>query len=150
MVGMDPMIPTAVTMLANVVGTLRNASDLAKSSTDADLKIAISEAYSALIDLKAKISELDDENRELKAKLAQKENWKRHSKFGYYIRDEEPDAPICQKCYEGGGKIAYLSAVKQEPGGLRRECIQCNHGVYEVRYPQADTRVRGRRGWMGN
>jgi len=152
MVGMDPMIPTAVTMLANGMSFLKNASDLAKTSTDTDLKIAISDAYSALIDLKAKLSEIDDENRELKAKLRQKESVKRTSEFGYYFKDGDSD-PLCPKCYERDGKLIHLSEQRSIRSEIWRDCEVCQYSKCEraATEPFSQAPVKRRRNnWMGN
>jgi len=147
---MDPIIPTAVTMLANVVSTLKNASELAKTSTDFDLKVAIGDAYSALIDLKAKISELDDENRELKKQLAQRATLKRDPRTGYYFKEGESDSPICQRCYEGEGKLAYLSNIIREENGLRRSCHQCDRSFWEQKFSSGQSRrPNDPLSWMG-
>jgi hypothetical protein len=135
-VGMDSIIPTALVSAVSVVNgaiaSVRNARDIAKQSSDSALKDAVSEAYDAVLDLKDRVLDLDEENRQLKAKLAQKDSVKRDPKFGYYFKDGEPDAPLCQRCYEGAGRLAYLSGIIREDGGvLRRWCHQCEKSFYE-------------------
>lgn len=61
------ILPSAVLTTAQLVGTLvasaKNARDLAKESSDNELKASISELYDSLIDVKARVFDLDEENR---------------------------------------------------------------------------------------
>ena len=136
MTGMDSIIPAAVvTTLSAVnaaIASAKNARDIAKQSESADVKNAVIEVYDAVLELKNRILELDEENRNLKVKLAQKDSVKRTSEFGYYFKDGEPDDPLCPKCFEGEGKLAYLTRQRSVSNGRLRNCLQCKESYWEL------------------
>jgi hypothetical protein len=138
MVGMDPnsIIPAAVvstvSLVNNAISSVKNAKELIKDSQDGKLHSAVSEALADVLELRIRLLELDGENLELKAKLAQKTTLKRGPEFGYYFKDGDPD-PLCPKCYEGQGKVAYLTPLYREPDLdiCSRYCRQCSTSYYE-------------------
>jgi hypothetical protein len=124
---------TVLTLANATLSGLKSAVELTKQSKDHALKNQISEVLSSFLELQVKVLELDIENRTLKSQLAQKDSIQRKGEFGYFFKDEDPD-PLCPKCYEGAGKIIHLSGLKQEHGGVRRTCMECNLSFWEMKY----------------
>jgi hypothetical protein len=137
-------VPPILNLVNTTLSGLRSAVELADKSKDRALKNQLSEVLSSFLALQVKVLELDIENRTLKSQLAQKDAIERRGEFGYFFKDADPD-PLCPKCYEGTGKIIHLSNLKQESGGVRRVCRECNLSFWETKYQQP-ARPRGH--WM--
>jgi hypothetical protein len=101
---------TAGQLLGTAVSIIRNARDLAKDSSDHELKNVISDAYDAVLNLKEKLLDLDEENRQLKAQLSKRGSFTGPiPPFGYVYKadDTGKDHPLCPKCYQGNGHESF-------------------------------------------
>jgi uncharacterized small protein (DUF1192 family) len=131
------ILPSAVLTTAQIVGNLiasaKNARDLAKASSDHELKASISELYDSLIDVKARVSELDEENRRLTAELARKgQIVGPNGKHGYFFHKDNLEQPLCPKCFQSQPSNAvFLGPLHQHNYGLLRKCPVCDYGKYE-------------------
>lgn len=147
----DPHSAAAAVGLANsAFSSVKTALDLAKKTSDRDLKSEIGFALDNVLELKVKVYELAEENRSLREQLNQKAKIGRNSEFGYYFAEGDPD-PLCPKCYEANGKLIHLPASKPWSNGIRRDCIECRQTFWERNMSTTSTRVnRGPNSWMGN
>ena len=131
---MESIIPPAVLTVASLVNSalssVRAAKELAKDSSDVELKARIAETYDSFLDIKDRVIDLDLENRTLKEQLAKREAFKRTGEFGYYFVEGDPD-PFCPKCYEGSNKAIHLPKPANRIGGVMRVCMQCNYAFVE-------------------
>jgi hypothetical protein len=57
---------TTVQIVSGLAASAKNAVDLAKASSNNELKGAVSELYDSVLDVKGRVLELDEENRNLK------------------------------------------------------------------------------------
>jgi hypothetical protein len=118
----------AVTVLGlanSTIATAKTLVDLAKNTTNHELKTQISDVYDGILEMKAKILDLDEENRALKEQLRQKANIKRDPEHGYWFKEGETD-PLCRRCYESpASAIVYLPPVFTGMAGRRRICNVC-------------------------
>jgi len=64
---------TTVQIVSGLAASAKNAVDLAKSTSNNELKGAVSELYDSVLDVKARVLELDEEVRSLKGQLALRE-----------------------------------------------------------------------------
>ena len=141
---------TAVGLANSAFSSVKTALELAKKTTDRDLKSEIGSALDNVLELKVKVYELAEENRSLKERLNLKAKVARTSEFGYYFAEDDPD-PLCPKCYEASGKIIHLPASKPWSGGIRRDCIECRQTFWEKSMNTKPKRViRTPNSWMGN
>ena len=123
----DPHSVAAVVGLVNsAFSSVKTASELAKKTSDRDLKSEIGSAFDNVLELKVKVYELAEENRSLREQLAQRDSIKRESKHGFWLKEGETH-PLCPRCYEGSEHlVVYLSAAKFSQGfGYRRTCNVC-------------------------
>jgi hypothetical protein len=131
------ILPSAVLTTAQLVGTLvasaKNARDLAKESSDTELKASISELYDSLIDVKARVFDLDEENRRLKADIAKKDQVIGPTgQFGYFFHRDNLDHPLCPKCIQSQpANSVFLGPLHKRNGGTFRKCPVCDYGNYE-------------------
>jgi hypothetical protein len=131
------ILPPAVLTTAQLVGTLvasaKNARDLAKGSSDNELKASISELYDSLIDVKARVFDLDEENRRLKADIAKKDQVIGPiGQFGYFFHKDNPEQPLCPKCFQNqASNTVFLGPLHKHNNGLLRKCPVCDYGNYE-------------------
>jgi hypothetical protein len=147
----DPHSAAAAVGLANSAFTaVKSAFELAKKTTDLELKHEISATFDSVLELKVKVYELAEENRDLREQLTKKATVKRNHEFGYYFVDDDPD-PHCAKCYEVSGKLIHLPASRPSSGGVRRDCMECRHTTWEQPMSAQPSRTRfSRSSWMGN
>lgn len=131
------IVPPAVLGTAQLVGGLlgstKNALELAKQSSNHDLKASISELYDSLLDVKARVLELDEENRRLKAELSQKDQVIGPTgQHGYFFRKDKPEQPLCPKCFQSQpSNEVFLGPLHKHRNGKLRKCPVCNYGNYE-------------------
>jgi hypothetical protein len=90
----------------------------------ADVKMEMANIQQLLIDRDHRISELEEELR-VKAKLTYE------SPFYWLIEGSKKEGPICQQCYDNGGKIIRL----QDYGEGRWHCMTCNNGYNASEQP---------------
>jgi hypothetical protein len=114
-------------VLSSTLSALNNVRDLARDSSDRELKEKISETYDGLLSLKERMLALDEENRELKEKLAMKASFVGPVPplgYVYATEDVSRDHPLCPRCYHEKGHVYPL--VSENLGGQsRRYCPNC-------------------------
>lgn len=131
------IIPQAVLTTTQLVGGLvasaKNALDLAKASSDHELKASVSELYDSVIDVKGRVLDLDEENRRLKAELTRKDDIEGPIEpFGYFFTKQKPENPLCPKCLQSEpNKVVFLGSLRKHKGGQLRRCPVCSYGNYE-------------------
>lgn len=147
-VNMDPAIIPITTVIGSVLSSLKNARDLAKDTTNSELRSEISDAYDALLDLKSRLFEMDEEIRQLKTELAKRgEIEGPRAPFGYFYRKGDHEHPLCPKCYQSSElKVSFLTPPNPWNGGIRRDCRICGLTVWEKEMELGTSRVQiGRR-----
>jgi len=121
---MDPVVPVAAvsvtSLLNNVLSSARTAKDLAKQSSDSELKQQIADLFNDILELKAKVLDLDAENRELRDKLKEKTVVERDPDTECFYKRGETD-PLCPKCFQGSGAAVYLQSQQDGTGW----CVIC-------------------------
>lgn len=137
---------TAIGLVNSAFSSVKTALDLAKKTTDLDLKHEVSKTFDNVLELKVKVYELAEENRSLREQLDQKAKIARNREFGYYFAEGAPD-PLCPKCYEGNEKLVHLSASKEWKGGIRRICIECRETFWE-KQTASEPIIRAPNSWM--
>ncbi len=151
---MDAILPTVISTMAvvnSVIGSAKNARDLAIQSDNADVKDAVIGVYNAILEVKNRVLDLDEENRKLREKLAQRESVKHDPVSSYYFKDGEPDSPLCPTCYENNDKMIHLPKSYTDSAGTRRSCNVCSTRYLEEKASRLSSQPRytGRDGWMG-
>jgi hypothetical protein len=127
---LPPAVLTTTQLVGGLIASAKSSLDLAKASSNHELKASISDLYDSLLDVKARVLELDEENRALKQRLGQAASVKRDETFGYWFKDGET-SPLCPKCYEESGKTIYLPPSEPWSGGIRRDCRVCDSTYWE-------------------
>lgn len=122
----DPHAAAAALGLVNsAVSSVKTALDLAKKTTDLDLKQEVSKALDNVLDLKVTVHELAEENRILRESLKEKSTIKCEPQRGFWLKDGELD-PLCPTCYEGpDSAVVYLSPIVHYSYGDERLCNVC-------------------------
>jgi hypothetical protein len=143
----------AATILNNALGLLKSAREQAKGSNDIDLKETISSLFDVVLDLKQAMILVIEENDKLRAEREQKPTRKQVGEAIYYFVGD--DGPFCQPCYDDKTKLVALTAPESlSGGGVRRQCLVCQHYFYEKRQANNLVVASGRGGsgtsWMGN
>ena len=131
------ILPTAALTVTQLVGGLlasvKTASELAKDTSNHELKAAISDLHNDLLSVKERILELDEENRNLKAQLAHKDELVGpRGPHGYFFYKDGPDQPLCPKCLQSQPPNAVFLSPLQGTNGCYRECLQCHWLHYET------------------
>jgi hypothetical protein len=143
---------TTVQIVSGLAASAKNAVDLAKASSNNELKGALSALYDSVLDVKARVLELDEQVRGLKTQLAQRENIiGPDTRFGYFYFKNKPNEPLCPKCYQSiPSKVVNMGPRDQRAGGIMRFCPVCNFTVTEEIRQQEQHRQssRGPDGWM--
>jgi len=144
---------TTVQIVSGLAASAKNAVDLAKGTSNNELKGALSELYDSVLGVKARVLELDEENRGLKTRLAQREEIEGpDAKFGYFHFKSKPHEPLCPKCFQSvPSKAVNMGPRDQRAGGIMRFCPVCNFTVTEeVRQQEQREQsiYHGPDGWM--
>ena len=145
-------VATTAGLVNNALSVLKSARDLAKDTSDNELKEKIGAAYEALLDLREHALAQDDEIRKLKAQLEDKATYIGPlPPHGYYYAANDAEAqqhPLCQTCFQSKPqKIGFMDDAKSWSGGVRRECKLCQETVWEKPMDTATvTRVARQRG----
>lgn len=130
-----PVALTTVQIVSGLAASAKNAYELAKGSSDRDLKGAVSELYDAVLETKARVLDLDEQVRTLKAQLAQREEIEGpDEKFGYFYFKSKPDRPLCPKCYQSiPSNVVHMKPPyhSNSLGTVSRTCPICNFAVTE-------------------
>jgi hypothetical protein len=117
---------TAGQLLGTAVSIVKNARDLAKDSSNHELKNVISDAYDAVLNLKEKLLALDEENRQLKAQLAKRDGIVGPvPPYGYVYQasDTGKDHPLCPNCFQEKGHESFLFRLRNQT--TIRRCSVC-------------------------
>jgi hypothetical protein len=144
---------TTVQIVSSLAASAKNAVDLAKSTSNNELKGAVSELYNSVLDVKARVLYLDEEVRTLKAQLVTREEIEGpDARFGYFRFKSKPNEPLCPKCYQSvPSKIVNMGPRDQRAGGIMRFCPVCNFTVTEEVRQQEQRQLpiyQGPDGWM--
>ena len=120
-------------IIAGVLSALKNARELARDTSNSELKDQISDAQDGLLSLKERLLEIHDENRQLKAELAKRTAIEGPvPPFGYFYKDGDRDNPLCPKCYQSKERCeSYMGPLIPWNRGSRRNCRNCGHSIYE-------------------
>jgi hypothetical protein len=143
---------TTVQIVSGLAASAKNAVDLAKSTSNNELKGALSELYDSVLDVKARVLELDEQVRGLKVQLAQREEIiGPDTRFGYFYFKNKPNEPLCPKCYQSVPSKVVNIGPRDQRAGMMRFCPVCNFSVTEeVRQEQHRPPIyHGPDGWMG-
>jgi hypothetical protein len=121
-------------LVSTAISTVKSVRDLAKDSSDLELKGTISDLYDALLAVKDRALEVDEENRSLKAALEEKAKYVGPlPPNGYYYQGEDRSNPLCPRCFqENPPKVGFMD--KGQPWGngqVRRDCHLCRHAIFE-------------------
>ncbi|MGA9673068.1 MAG: hypothetical protein WBQ94_27970 [Terracidiphilus sp.] len=124
---------TTVQIVSGLAASAKNAVDLARGTSNNELKGALSELYDSVLDVKARVLELDEAVRSLKAQLAQREQVEGpDARFGYFCFKSRPNEPLCPKCYQSiPSRVVNMGPRDQRAGGIMRFCPVCNFTVTE-------------------
>jgi hypothetical protein len=115
-------------VLSGTLSALKNVRDLAKDSSDHELKEKISETYDGLLVLKERLLEMDDEIRDLKAKLAMKASFTGPvppDGYIYATEDVSHVHPACPRCYQEKAHVYHL-VLRRSGGRGYQQCPNCN------------------------
>ncbi len=125
---------TTVQVVSGLAASAKNAVDLAKASSNNELKGAVSELYDSVLDVKARVLELDEEVRSLKAELVERANYVGPvAPHGYYFQADSMEHPLCPKCFQSTPRmVAFLkSPYRDQSGKFERRCQICRHLYYD-------------------
>ena len=131
-----PTVVSTAGLINSAIGAIKSARELAKDTSDGELKEKIGAAYETLLDLREHALTLDEENRRLKAQLAEKAAYFGPiAPHGYYFAAEDQNAqqhPLCPSCFQSKPQqIGFMDEAKPWNGGVRRSCKLCGKSVYE-------------------
>ncbi len=136
-------------LLGKASKALDSLRERAKTSNDAELKENLSRLYDHFLDLKETVLRIKEENAELRRTIAAqaekppKPEIRQVGETNYYFVGEQ--GPYCQPCYDGGGKLVYLTPTETHSGGTCRKCRVCKQVFYEQTTPQQPVRIGRRR-----
>lgn len=144
---------TTVQIVSGLAASAKNAVELAKSTSNNELKGAVSELYDSVLNVKARVLDLDEEVRTLKTQLAQREEIiGPDAQFGYFHFKSKPNEPLCPKCYQSvPSKVVNMGPRNERSGGIMRFCPVCNFFVTEQPRQQEQYHqpiYDGQDGWM--
>lgn len=118
-------------VLSSSVLMLKNARDLAKDSSNAELKGVINDLLDTFSELRERMLAKEDEIKDLKAQLAEKAAITGpHPPFGYFYKNDDAEHPLCPKCYQEKGH-QFMLAIERFNGSVSRFC-RCGWNVEEV------------------
>jgi hypothetical protein len=137
---------TAVGLVNSAFSSVKTALDLAKKTTDIELKHEVSKALDNVLELKVTVYELAEENCDLHRRLNERSEVKRWGDQGYYVANGQENDPYCPKCYEDKEKLIHLPPAEVCNRGRRRVCRVCSSIYWDVpagTYPHANIVMRG-------
>lgn len=118
---------TTVQIVSGLAASAKNAVDLAKSTSNSELKGAVSELFDSVLDVKARVLELDEENRRLTKELEQKDEIVGpEGKDGFFFYKSKPGKPLCPKCWQSPTKKNAVFLTETDYYGPGYKCIICN------------------------
>jgi hypothetical protein len=137
-----PVVLTATQIVGGLVASAKNARDLAKDTSNNDLKAAISDLYDEVLNIKERVLDLDEENRGLKEQLARKVDIEGPDETnGYFFFKDRPDNPLCPKCFQSvQSNTVFLGPLHEWNGGKRRSCTVC--GYHRMETPMKPRSIR--------
>lgn len=131
----DPQSAAAAIGLVNsAFSSVKTALDLAKKTTDLDLKQEISKAFDNVLELKATVYELAEENRNLRLSLELKENISYFPQTGFFFKEGEftPLSEVlpeprsrCRLSAQMERWLASLPCLRKELLLTTIRCVQC-------------------------
>jgi hypothetical protein len=130
------VVPPVVVGTSQVVGSLlasiKNAIELAKASSDHELKVAVLEVYDSVLQTKARLLELDEQLCEMKRLQETKARVTGPSgEYGYFFIEGKTE-PLCPKCWQAQpSNVVHLGPHLQYAGAKRRECPVCDYKSVE-------------------
>jgi hypothetical protein len=129
-----PAVLTTVQIISGLAASAKNAVDLAKSTSNNELKGAVSELYDSVLDVKARVLGLDEEVRTLKAQLAMREEITGPDEhFGYFYFKSRQSEPLCPKCYQSAqSRPTFMGPLSKKGSFIWRKCPVCNFSHNEV------------------
>ena len=144
-----PAALTTVQIVSGLAASAKNAYELAKATTNNELKGAVSELYDSVLDVKVRVLDLDQEVRDLKAQLAQREEIiGPDEKFGYFYLKNRPNEPICPKCYQSAQSSPTFMGPRHQQGSyIMRSCPVCGFFHRENHGPMANPSTISRNPW---
>jgi hypothetical protein len=128
-----PAILTVTQLVGGLVSSARTARELAKDTSNHELKSAISDLYDDVLSVKERVADLDEENRALRVALEEKGKYVGPiAPHGYYFQAGDNEHPLCPRCFqEKQQRIAFMTEPENWNRGVRRQCKLCRHHVYE-------------------
>ncbi len=122
-----PAVLTTTQLVGGIVASAKNAVDLAKVSSNHELKAALNELYDSVLDVKARVLDLDEENRRLKEELGRREEIiGPEGKNGFFFYKAKPDKPLCPVCWQSATKKNPVFLVDWDAYGPGYRCVICN------------------------
>ncbi len=128
-----PAVLTVTQLVGGLVSSAKTARELAKDTSNHDLKAAISDLYDDVLSVKERVVDLDEENRALRAALNEKGKYIGPVlPHGYYFQAGDNEHPLCPRCFqETPQRIAFMTEPEDWNLGIRRQCKLCRHHIYE-------------------
>jgi hypothetical protein len=130
MSAVHPLDPKSATeLISTALAGLRQIKEMAKSSSDSDLKEQVSSVFDDVLELKLKLITLEDENRELKRRLDERAKVRREGRYFYLEGESEP---LCPNCYHTSDKVIHLERhAGLTPGKVQFFCRVCKEQFFE-------------------
>jgi hypothetical protein len=128
-----PAISTVAQLVAGLVSSAKTARELAKDTSNHELKAAISDLYDDVLSVKERVADLDEENRTLRVALEEKGKYIGPVvPHGYYFQAGDNEHPLCPRCFqEKPQRIAFMTEPENWNSGVRRTCKLCGKSIYE-------------------
>ena len=116
-----------------LVSSAKTARELAKDTSNHELKAAISDLYDDVLSVKERVVDLDEENRALRVALDERGKYVGPViPHGYYFQAGDNEHPLCPRCFqEKPQRIAFMTEPESWNRGVRRQCKLCGHHIYE-------------------
>ena len=115
---MEPLttVGGAIALLNATLNSLKQAKDLAKDSSSAELKEKLSEILDHFLDLKERVLDLREENEQLRQQLkAATEKQQLASEVyrnGPFVYRKGDADPCCSKCWDSDQKLIHLTRTR--------------------------------------
>jgi hypothetical protein len=128
----------------DVLGTLKQVSELVKKYNDMELMKQVVELQSQVFELQQTNLRLNEELAKERRQSATESAMEMRGPMNYYFRQGDP-VPFCPKCWEGEKKQIHLPEPEPWSGGIRRDCRVCGDTYWEK--PIATRPIRVARRW---
>jgi hypothetical protein len=115
----------------DVLGTLKEVSELVKKYNDIELMKQIVQLQSQVFELQQTNLRLNEELAQERRQSATESAMEMRGPMNYYFRQGDP-VPFCPKCWEDQPRKAiHLPEAEPWSGGIRRDCRVCNETYWE-------------------